>query len=81
MVSDPDPRPESPTGTIDGGSARRSIGLVDFDWTDAERRIRRIDLPALEPRSDGLWMGDNDGWRHLGVFIDRFGPTAGDRLD
>jgi hypothetical protein len=57
------------------------IGLVDFDWTDSQRRIRRIDLPALRPRTDGRSISDVDGWRHLGVFIDRFGPAEGDPPD
>jgi hypothetical protein len=72
MTSDPDPSPASPAG---------AIGLVEFDWTDSQGRIRRVDLPALRPRSDGLAMGNVDGWRHLGIFIDRFGPTDDDRPD
>ena len=72
VTSAADPHPTSPAGRI---------GLVDFDWTDSERRIRRIDLPALRPRTDGQSVGDVDGWRHLGVFIDRFGPTEGDPPD
>jgi hypothetical protein len=72
VTSTTDAHPTSPAGRI---------GLVEFDWTDSQRRIRRVDLPALRPRIDGNSRGDVDGWRHLGVFIDRFGPLEGDRPD
>ncbi len=63
------------------GPSETAIELVPFDGTGTSIRIRRIDLPALGPRSDGARTSDTDGWRHLGVFLDRFGPAAGDRLD
>ena len=72
VTSPTDAHPASPAGRI---------GLLDFDWADSEQRIRRVDLPALRPRIDGASRGDIDGWRHLGVFIDRFGPLEGDRTD
>ena len=72
VTSTTDTHPASPAGRI---------GLVEFDWTDSQRRIRRVDLPALRPRIGGSSRGDIDGWRHLGVFIDRFGPAEGDRPD
>jgi len=72
VTSTMDAHPTSPAGRI---------GLVEFDWTDSQRRIRRVDLPALRPRIDGTSRGDVDGWRHLGVFIDRFGPLEDDRPD
>jgi hypothetical protein len=77
---DPDPRLTA-SADATAGAADTSIELVQFDGTGTSHRIRRIDLPALGPRSDGGRTNDTDGWRHLGVFLDRFGPAAGDRLD
>ncbi|HEY8987650.1 MAG TPA: hypothetical protein VIM39_01440 [Candidatus Limnocylindrales bacterium] len=63
------------------GPSETAIELVRFNGTGRSLRIRRIDLPALGPRSHGARTSDTDGWRHLGLFLDRFGPAAGDRLD
>jgi hypothetical protein len=60
--------------------AAASVAMIQFDWTDASRQVRRVDLPALGPRADGHWTSADDGWRHLGVLLDRFGPT-GSRQD
>ncbi|MEA2547349.1 MAG: hypothetical protein QOI09_2622 [Chloroflexota bacterium] len=77
---DRDPGRRAATDAILGPS-ETAIELVQFDGTGPSIRIRRIDLPGLGPRSDGASASDADGWRHLGVFLDRFGPAAGDRLD
>jgi hypothetical protein len=60
--------------------AAASVAMIQFDWTGASRQVRRVDLPALGPRADGHWTSADDGWRHLGVLLDRFGPT-GNRQD
>jgi hypothetical protein len=80
MVADADPAldPEAPDRPETRSDT--SVAMVEFDWTDASHQVRRVDLPALGPRADGHWMSADDGWRHLGVLLDRFGPT-GDRQD
>jgi hypothetical protein len=52
--------------------------MISFDWTDVRRQVRTVDFPALGPRADGTPA--HDGWRHLDMLLDRFGP-GGDRPD
>jgi hypothetical protein len=72
VTSAADPHPTSPAGTI---------GLVDFDWTDSERRIRRIDLRrfVLGPAA-GQWATSTAGgtWASSSIGSGRWkatGPT------
>jgi hypothetical protein len=78
LLADADAAPTPETDPAPAAEADAPVATIRFDWTDVSRQVRRVDLPALGPRADGTRA--DDGWRHLGVLLDRFGP-GGDRPD